>query len=86
MIGGFYKEDHDWDIEAAAPSDLGRSLNLIYEHKVLFKRKFSVLLNFLLCGKKLKFVRVGHGSRVGPRKDIFPEGAKVIVHLFWGSS
>ena len=44
------------------------------------------MLNILLCGKKLKFIRVGHGSRVGLRKDILSEDAKVIVHLFWGSS
>ena len=82
MIGGFYKKHHGLDVEGLASSELGRSLSFFSKHKVLFKRKFSVLLNILLCGKKLKFVRVGPGARVGLRK----EGAKVIVHLFGGSS
>ena len=86
MIGGFFKKAHGWDMESVAPSGLGRLVNFISKYKVLFKRNFSVLLNILLCGKKLNFVRVGHGSRVGLWKDIFSEGAKVIVHLFWGSS
>ena len=86
MIGGFYKKHHEWDKECVAPSGSGRSVNFISKYKVLFIRKFSVLLNILLCGKKLKFVGVGHGSRVGLRKHIFSDGAKVIVHLFWGSS
>ena len=69
-----------------APSGSGRSVNFISKYKVLFKRKFSVSLNILLCGKKLKFIKVGNGSLVGLRKDIFSEGAKLIVHVFWGSS
>ena len=73
-------------MERVAPSGLGRSVNFISKYKRLFKRKFSVLLNILLCGKKLKFVKVGHGSRVGLQKDFLSEGAKVIVHLLWGSS
>ena len=86
MIGGFYKKHHGLDEEGVAPSGPGRSVNFISKYKVLFKRKFSVLLNILLCGKKLKFIRVGSGSLVGLRKDIFSEGAKLIVHVFWGSS
>ena len=62
-----------------APSGSGRSVNFISKYKVLFKRKFSVLLKVLLCGKKLKFIRVGNGSLVGLRKDIFSEGAKVFL-------
>ena len=64
-----------------ALSGLGRSVNFISKYKASFK-KFSLLLNILLCGKKLKFIRVGTGSLVGLRKDIFSEGAKVIVHVF----
>ena len=69
-----------------APSGSGMSVNFISKYKVLFKRKFSVLLNILLCGKKLKFIRVGNGSLVGLRKDIFSEGAKAIDLVFCGSS
>ena len=69
-----------------APSGSGRSVNFISKYKVSFERKFSVLLNILLCGKDLKFIRVGNGSRVGLRKDIFSEGAKAKVHVFWGSN
>ena len=68
------------------PSGSGRSVNFTSKNKVLSKRKVSVLLDILLCGKKLKFVRVGCGSLVGLRKSAFSEGVKVIVHLFWGSS
>ena len=82
MIAGFYKKHHGLDEEGVAHSGWGRSVNFTSKYKVLFKRKFSVLL----CGKKLKFIRVGNGSLVGHRKDICSEGAKVIVHLFWGSS
>ena len=85
MIGGFYEKDGR-DVEGVAPSGLGRSVNFIPKFKALYERKFSVLLNILLCGKKLKFIKVSNGSRVGLLKDIFPEGAKVIVHLFWESS
>ena len=85
MIGGFYKKDGR-DVEGVAPSGSGKSVNFISKYKVLFKRKFSVLLKILLCGKKLKFIRVGNGSLVGLRKDIFSKGAKLIVHVFWGSS
>ena len=86
MIGGFYKKHHGLNEEGVAPSGSGRSKNFISKHKVLSKRKFSVLLNILLCGKKLKFIRVGNGSLVGLRKGIFSDGAKVLVHIFWGSS
>ena len=86
MIEEFYKRDHDWDVEGLARSGPGRSVNLTSKYKVLFKGKFSVLLNILLCGKVLKFVKVGHGSRLGLRKYISSEGEKVIVHSFWGSS
>ena len=72
--------------EGLAASGLGRLVNFISNYKVLLKRKFSILLNILLCGKKLKFVRVGHGSWEGLRKDIFSEGLKVTVRFFWGSS
>ena len=82
MIGGFYKKHQGSDEEGGAPSGSGRLVNFISKYKVLSKRKFSVLLNILLCGKKLKFVRVGCGSRVGLRKGVFSEGVKVIVHLF----
>ena len=87
MIGGSYKKHHGLNEkhhglneEGVAPSGLGRSVSFISKYKVLSKRKFSVLLNFLLCGKKLKFFRVGNGSLVGRRKDILSEGAKEIVH------
>ena len=73
MIGGFYKREGR-SVKGVAPSGLGRSVNFISKYKASFKRKFSVLLNILLCGKKLQFVRVGHGSRVGLRKGIFSEG------------
>ena len=86
MVGGFYKKHHGLNEEGVAPSGSGRSVNFISKYKVLSKRNFSVLLNILLCGKKLKFVRVGCGSLVGLRKGAFSEGVKVIVHLFWGSS
>ena len=86
MIGGFYKKHHGLNEEGVAPSGSGRSVNFISKFKVLSKRKFSVLLNIFLCGKKLKFIRVGNGSLVGLRKDIFSEGAKEIVHVFWWSS
>ena len=65
MIGGFQKKHHGLDVEGVAPSGLGWSVTLFSKNKVIFKREFSVLQNILLCGKKLKFVRVGHGSRVG---------------------
>ena len=84
-MGGFYKKDGR-DVEGVAPSGLGRLVNFISKYKVSFKRKFSVLLNILLCGKKLKFIRVGNGSLVDLRKDIFSKGAKAIVHVIWGSS
>ena len=83
MIRGFYKKD-DRDVEGVAPSGLGRSVNFISKYKAFYKRKFSDLLNIMVCGKKLKFIRVGKGSLVGLRKDIFSEGAKVIVHLIVG--
>ena len=83
---GFYKKHHSLDVEGVAPSGSGRLMNFSCKYNFLFKRNFSVLLNILLRGKKLKFVRVGYGSRVGLRKDIFSEGAKDIVQLFWGSS
>ena len=86
MIGGFYKNHHGLDEEGGTPSGLCRLVIFIYKYKVVFKRKVSVLLNILQCVKKLNFVRVGHGSRVSRRKDKFLEGAKVIVHLLWGSS
>ena len=86
MIGGFYKKHHDLDVEGVAPAGLGRSVNFVSKYKASFKRKFSVLLNILLCVKKLKFIRVGNGSLVGFRKDIFSEDAKAIVHVFWGPS
>ena len=86
MIGGFHKKGYGWNVECEAPSGSSKLVNFISKYKVLFKRKLSILLNILLCGKKLKFVRVGHGSRLSLRKDIFPEDAKVMVHLFWGSS
>ena len=57
------------------PSGSGRSVNFISKVRVLFKRKLSVLLNILLCGKKLTFVKIGC--------NIFSDGAKVIVHLIW---
>ena len=85
MIGGFYKKDGR-SAKGVAPSGLGRSVNFISKYKASFKRKFSVLLNILLCGKKLKFIKVGNGSLVGLRKDVLSEGAKVIVYVFWGSS
>ena len=84
MIGGFYKNRHGLNEEGVAQS--GRSVNYISKHKMLSKSKFSVLLNILLCGKKLKFVRVGCGSRVGHQKGVLSEGVKVVVDLFWGSS
>ena len=56
MIGGFYTKDGR-DVEGVAPSELGRLVNFISKNKVLFNKKFSVLLNILLCGKKLKFIR-----------------------------
>ena len=65
-----------------APSGSGRSVNFISKYKVLSKRKVSVLLNILLRGKKLNFIRVGTGSLVGCRKDILSQGAKEIVHVF----
>ena len=100
MIGGSYKKHHGLnenhhgldekhhglDEEGVAPCGSGRSVNFISKYKMLSKRRFSVLLNILLCGKKLKFVRVGCGSRVGLRKGVVSEGVKVVVHLFWGSS
>ena len=67
-----------------APSGSGKLVNFFSKKKVFFESEFSVLLDIFLCGKKLKFVRVGHGSRVGLRMDIFSEGAEVIVHLFVG--
>ena len=73
-------------MEGVAPSGSGRLVNLISKYKIIFKRKFSVSLNNLLCGKKLKFVRVGHGSGVNLRRDDFSEGAKVMAHLFWRSN
>ena len=83
MIGGSYnkhhglnEKHHGLDEEDVAPSGSGRSVNFLSKYKVLSKRKFSVLLNILLCGKKLKFIRVGNGSLVGRRKDILSEGAK----------
>ena len=89
MIEGSYKKHHGLnekhhglDEEGVAPSGSGRSVNFISKYKLLSKRKFSVLLNMLLCGKKLKFIRVGNGSLVGRRKDILSEGAKEIVHVF----
>ena len=82
MIGEFSKKHHGLDVEGVAPSRLCKSVNFLSKYKVLFKRKFSVLLNILLCGKKLKFVRVGHGSRAGLQKYIFSGDAKVMVHLF----
>ena len=86
MIVGFYKKHHGLDEESVALSGSGRSVSFISKYKVLSKRKFAVLLKFLLCGKKLKVIRVGKGSVVDPRKDILSEGAMVIVHVFWGSS
>ena len=86
LIGGYSKKHHGLEKEGVAPSGLGRLVNFISKYKVSFKRKFSVLLNILLCGKKLKFIRLGNGSRVGLRKDIFSEGAKAVVHVLWGSS
>ena len=86
MIWGFCKKGYGWNVEGVGPCGSGRSVNFNSKYEVLFKRKFSVLLNISLCGKKLKFLRVGHGSRVGLRKDIFSEGAKVMAHLFWESS
>ena len=47
------------------PSGLGRSVNFISTYEVSFNRNFSVLLNMLLCGKKLKFITVGYDSLVG---------------------
>ena len=85
MIGVFYKRDGR-SVKGVALSGLGWSVNCISKYKASFKRKFSVLLNMLLCGKKLKFIRVGTVSLVGLRKDIFSEGTNVIVHVFWGSS
>ena len=89
MIGGSYKKHHGLggkhhglDEEGVAPSRSGRSVNFISRYKLLSKRKFSVLLNILLCGKKLNFIRVGNGSLVGRRKDILSEGANEIVHVF----
>ena len=61
-------------------SGSGRSVNFISKYKVLFKIRFSVSLNILLCEKKLKFVKVGYVSRVGHQKDFFSEGAKVMAH------
>ena len=86
MIGGFYKKNHGLNEEGVAPSGSEMLVNFISKYKVLSKRKFSVMLNILLCGKKLNFIRVGNGSLVGRRKDILSEGAKEIVHVFWGSS
>ena len=68
-----YKKGYGWNVEGVVPSGSGRSVNCISKFMVLFKRKFSVSLNILLCGKKLKLVRVRHGSRVGLRKDIFSD-------------
>ena len=82
MIWGFYKKHHVLNEEGVAPSGSGRLLNFFSKYKVLSKRKVSVLLNIILCGKKLNFIRVGNGSLVGRRKDILSEGAKEIVHAF----
>ena len=82
MIGGFFKKDHGWDVEGVVTSVLRRLVNFISKCRVLNKRKFTVLLNILMCGKKLKFVRVGYVSRVGLQKDIYSEGGKVMAHLF----
>ena len=84
--GGFYKKHNGLDVEGVAPSGLSRLMNFVSKYKASFKRKFSVLLNILLCGKKLKFIRVGNGSLLGLRMDNFSEGAKAKVHVFWGSS
>ena len=70
MIGGFYWKGHGLDVEGVASSGSGWLVNFICKYNVLFERKFSVLLNILLWETKLKFVRAGHGSRVGLRKDI----------------
>ena len=78
---GLNEKHHGLD-EGVAPSGSGMSVNFISKYKVLSKRKFSVLLNILLCGKKLKFIRVGNGFLVGRRKDVLSEGAKEIVHVF----
>ena len=82
MIGGFYEKSRGWDMEGVAPSGLGRLVNFISNYNLLFKRKFSVLLNILLCGKKLKLDRVGHGSRVGLRKDVFSDCVHSLCALF----
>ena len=82
MIGGFYIKHQGLDEEGGASSGSGKSVNFISKYKVLSKRKFSVLLNILLCGKKLKIIRVGNGSLVGRRKGILSEGAKEVVHVF----
>ena len=82
MIEGFYKKHDGLDEEGVAPSGSGMLVNFISEYKVLSKRKFSVLLNILLCGKRLKFIRVGNGSLVGRRQDILSECAKEIVLVF----
>ena len=74
MIGGFYKKKHHGlNEEGVAPSGSGRSVNFISKYKVLSKRKFSVLLNILLCGKKLNFIRVGNGSSGRPSEG-YPVG------------
>ena len=80
MIGGFFEKGHGLGVASSG------SYNFISKHKVLFERKFSVLLNILLFGKKLKFVKVGSGSRLGLRKCSFSEGVKVTVHLMGESS
>ena len=96
MIGGSYKKHHGLnekhhglggkhhglDEEGVAPSGSGRLVNFISRYKVLSKRKFSVLLDILLCGKKLNIIKVGDGCLVGRRKDILSEGANEIVHAF----
>ena len=59
-------------MEGVAPSGSRRLVNFISKYKVLFKRKFPVLLYILLCGKKLEFVMVLHGDAVIVKSVVIP--------------
>ena len=45
MIGGFYKRCHGLEIENVADLGSVKSVNFISNYKVLFKKKFLILLN-----------------------------------------
>ena len=79
-----YKKGYGWNVEGVFLSGSGRAVNCISKDIVFFKRMFSFSLNILLCGKKLKFVRVRHGSRVGLGKDVFSDWCKFNGLLFLG--